>query len=293
MPKDYRDYFGDVFLSLPNKDHVPCPQTPKQSVPSTFEGLFTPPPCMPLERIQPVVSDFSTRFVEIDIIADFERTSWGLARLGEWEGGTTSFAMEPIDNATSVRKVTTTVTGGCTKAVEEIGHPERAMNVDGKEVKSKSKTPSFISGPTSTYLEWMQPPFNLNNPKLTQPLEANIQSTFEHIPNMVQRFGGFSQMLEITHMLHVHRSSLWSVWQSSLGSCRMHWVAYWGCFGDCVGSLAGRPVYDGGMSDEFNPYLARLPGNPLQSLTPRVRPKSASHLPPRHDRHSLLHVPSH
>ncbi|KAF8516408.1 hypothetical protein BU17DRAFT_92727 [Hysterangium stoloniferum] len=43
-----------------------------------------------LARKQHWVSDCLTGFVDIEIVADFERTSWGLARLGEWEGGTTS-----------------------------------------------------------------------------------------------------------------------------------------------------------------------------------------------------------
>ncbi|KAF8494482.1 hypothetical protein BU17DRAFT_103745 [Hysterangium stoloniferum] len=39
----------------PQQDPAPYPQTPKQSVPSTFEALFMPPPCTPLQPIQPAV----------------------------------------------------------------------------------------------------------------------------------------------------------------------------------------------------------------------------------------------
>ncbi|KAF8525459.1 hypothetical protein BU17DRAFT_62614 [Hysterangium stoloniferum] len=67
----------------PKQDLASCPQTPKKPGPSTFEALFTPPPRMPWQPIQPVlmsldvqarsvtsVSDCSTRLVEIDIGAD-------------------------------------------------------------------------------------------------------------------------------------------------------------------------------------------------------------------------------
>ncbi|KAF8526661.1 hypothetical protein BU17DRAFT_62145 [Hysterangium stoloniferum] len=79
-----------------------------------------------LARKQHWVCDFSTRFADIDIVADFERTSVGLARLGEWESGTTLSDVETINNATSVRR-------------------ERTLNLDGKEMKSKWKTPRLIS----------------------------------------------------------------------------------------------------------------------------------------------------
>ncbi|KAF8490593.1 hypothetical protein BU17DRAFT_72703 [Hysterangium stoloniferum] len=61
-----------------------------------------------LARKQHWVSDCSTRFVEIDLVADFERTSLGLARLGEWESKTTSSDMEPINNAMGVKSATIT-----------------------------------------------------------------------------------------------------------------------------------------------------------------------------------------
>ncbi|KAF8503186.1 hypothetical protein BU17DRAFT_101751 [Hysterangium stoloniferum] len=44
------------------------------------------------------VSDFSTRFVEIDIVAYFEGKILDLARLGGWESRKTSSVMEPINN---------------------------------------------------------------------------------------------------------------------------------------------------------------------------------------------------
>ncbi|KAF8511420.1 hypothetical protein BU17DRAFT_69667 [Hysterangium stoloniferum] len=116
-------------IITPKQDLAPCPQTPKKSAPSTFEALFTPPPRMPVQPIQPAVmsldvqarsvtskqhwgSDFSTRFVEIDIAAYFEGKSLGLARLGGWESRKTSSVMEPINNATCViRKGTLNING--------------------------------------------------------------------------------------------------------------------------------------------------------------------------------------
>ncbi|KAF8511418.1 hypothetical protein BU17DRAFT_69665 [Hysterangium stoloniferum] len=71
------------------------------------------------------VSNRSMRFMEIDIVTEFEWTSLGLARLGEWASRMTSSDMVPINNSTSVKRATTTVDDGCMKTVEEKGHPER------------------------------------------------------------------------------------------------------------------------------------------------------------------------
>ncbi|KAF8490594.1 hypothetical protein BU17DRAFT_104137 [Hysterangium stoloniferum] len=73
------------------------------------------------------------------------------------------------------------------------------MNVDGKEMKSKWKT-SVISGPTSTYVKWMQPPFNPNIPTLIQQLYATTHNTFALMQSIVQMFRGFAQMVESTYM---------------------------------------------------------------------------------------------
>ncbi|KAF8500088.1 hypothetical protein BU17DRAFT_72124 [Hysterangium stoloniferum] len=78
-----------------------------------------------LARKQHWINNFSTTFVEIDIVADFERTSLGLERLGERESRTTSSDTEPINNAMDVKSATNTVDGGCTKSVEKKGKAHR------------------------------------------------------------------------------------------------------------------------------------------------------------------------
>ncbi|KAF8508316.1 hypothetical protein BU17DRAFT_70868 [Hysterangium stoloniferum] len=60
LPKNVDHTFSRSPLPLngiitPKQDLAPCPQMPKKSAPSTFEALFTPPPRMPLQPIQPAV----------------------------------------------------------------------------------------------------------------------------------------------------------------------------------------------------------------------------------------------
>ncbi|KAF8499470.1 Peroxin 13, N-terminal region-domain-containing protein [Hysterangium stoloniferum] len=120
-------------------------------------------------------------FVEIDIVADFERTSLGLARLGEWESKTTSSDMEPINNAMGVKSATTTVDGSCTKT--EGNEVEDAELDLGPQAHTSSgfSHPSFRITPHS-HISYMQ------------------RHTLALIPTIVQTFGCFSQMLERMYM---------------------------------------------------------------------------------------------
>ncbi|KAF8508308.1 hypothetical protein BU17DRAFT_70859 [Hysterangium stoloniferum] len=63
---------------------APCPQTPKPSVPARFEALLRHH--QKLAHKENRVSGLSTRFLEIDIVADFEGTGLGLSLGLVWVG---------------------------------------------------------------------------------------------------------------------------------------------------------------------------------------------------------------
>ncbi|KAF8493594.1 hypothetical protein BU17DRAFT_103824 [Hysterangium stoloniferum] len=120
------------------------------------------------------------------------------------------------------------------------------MNVDGKEMKSKWKT-SVISGPTSTYVKWMQPPFNPNIPTLIQQLYATTHNTFALMQSIVQMFRGFAQMVESTYM--TTDSSFFAM--GLFAMVRLF-----------RGLITGQLVNDSVMHNEFSSYLDRPPGSP-------------------------------
>jgi len=111
----------------------------------------------------------------------------------------------------------------------------------------------------------MQPQgYDMNNPSLTQQLEATTHSTFALLQSIVQTFGGFAQMLESTYMA-THSSFFAMVGVADqFGQLRNALGTVLGLFGMVrwlKGIITGRP--SNVMTDEFGSFLTRPPGAPL------------------------------
>jgi len=119
-----------------------------------------------------------------------------------------------------------------------------------------------------------QPPFDPNNPSLTQTLESTTQHTFALLHSIVQTFSGVSQMLESTFMA-THSSFFAMVGViDQFGQLRNALGSVLGLFGlvRWMKELITGRRSSGGLGGEFNDFVS---GRPVQGPNTPPPPKAS------------------